>query len=238
MSASTYSKKKLWRVAGIVVLAVAAIAVIWKTLPVDEWARVILGVIGQLGVWAPLVYGLIYVAAALVGAPRTPLNIGAGILFSFPMALTVVLTSAFVSFFATFQISRHVASDWVQRKIKSVPNAERIMQAVEEEGFKLVLLLRMNPFIPAVIKGYGFGTTSLKTSTYLVASILGFLPIAIAHIYLGWLGGMAMMASSAQPGPYRTALLVGGGVVSVALAIFVTWFANRALGKRTAKATA
>lgn len=224
----------MWKTLGIAALTVAIIALLWKALPVHEWTQAFLGTVSGLGIFGPVAYGLVYVIAALLGVPRTPLNIGAGIVFSFPMALLVVLASATVAFVLTFEIARHVSSDWVERKIEAVPNAKRIMDAVEEEGFKLVLLLRMNPFLPAVIKGYGFGTTSLPMRTYLPASILGFFPIAIAHVYLGWLGGAAMMFSGAQPAAWRNSLLIGGGIVSLLLVLFVSWFANKALQRRTA----
>lgn len=234
MTTRAASLHSLWKPLALAALTVAAVALAWKALPVTLWIRAFLGSVSDLGFWGPLAYGFVYVVASLLGMPRTPLNIGAGIVFSFPVALVVVLVCATITFVLTFEIARHVASDWVARKIDAVPNARRIMEAVEREGFKLVLLLRMNPFLPAVVKGYGFGTTSLPMSTYLVASILGFLPIGVAHVYLGWLGGAAMMVSSAQPAAWRSALLIGGGLVSLLLIVFVTWFANRALNKRTA----
>lgn len=233
MSARAETLQSLWKPLALGVLTVAAIAILWKALPVTLWVRGLLDGVSQLGIWGPLAYGFIYVAASLLGVPRTPLNVGAGIVFSLPVALGVVLVCATITFVLTFEIARHVASDWVARKIDKVPNARRIMDAVEREGFKLVLLLRMNPFLPAVIKGYGFGTTSLKMRTYLPASILGFLPIGVAHVFLGWLGGTAMMVSSSQPPAWRYGLLIGGGLVSLLLIVFVTWFANRALNKRT-----
>ena len=147
--------------------------------------------------------------------------------------MVTVMVSAFLTYLATFEIARHLASDWVKRKIESVPNAERIMEAVEEEGFKLVVLLRMNPFVPAIIKGFGFGTTSLRLSTYLIGSMIGSLPILLAHVYLGWAGGAAMLSAAAQPTSLQTGLLVGGLIVSLILVAFVFWFSKRALNRRT-----
>lgn len=210
----------------------------WKLLPVDIWVQAFLGVVASMGIWGPLVYGLVYVVAGTLGVPRTPLNIGAGVTFGLAPALAVVMVSAALTFAITFGIARHVAGDWVGRKIDAIPNGRRIMEAVDEEGFKLVLLLRMNPFLPAVIKGYGFGTTNLKFAPYLLASVLGFLPIGLAHVYLGWAGGQAMLTAGGQPPGLHTAVLIGGVVVSLLLVGLVAWLAHRSIHKRTSNAAA
>lgn len=233
MSASSSNTAALVRKLAVVAVVVAAIVLGWKLLPLEAWARSFLASVESMGAWSPLVFGLVYVVASLLGVPRTPFNVGAGVIFPFPLALLVVLASAAVTYVLTFSIARHLAADWVARKIDAVPNARRIMEAVEQEGFKLVLLLRMNPFVPAVIKGYGFGTTSIGMAPYLVASVLGFLPIACAHVYLGWIGGEAMMSRSAMPETWTRIVMIGGAVVSLLLVALVTWFANRALQRRT-----
>ena len=233
MSASVPSRRALLQATLIAAAGAAVLVVTWKAFPIDLWARALLDAVADMGIYGPLVYALVYVIVGSLGVPRTPLNVGAGIVFSFPLALATVLVSATVTFLLTFSIARHTASQWVRRRLDALPEARKIMQAVEEEGFKLVLLLRMNPFVPAVIKGYGFGTTTLRLAPYLAASVLGFLPIACAHVYLGWAGGRAMMSASEQPDSWRTALLIGGGVLSVALVVFVYVFANRALQKRS-----
>ncbi len=233
MTARKRSLRSLGKFVGAALLTVTAAALAWKLLPVTDWVRAFLGGVGDLGVFGPLAYGLVYVVASLLGMPRTPLNVGAGIVFALPVALAVVLAAATVTFFLTFTIARRLGGEWVEKRIDAVPNARRIMDAVEEEGFKLVLLLRMNPFVPAAIKGYGFGTTSLSTGTYMLASVLGFLPIGLAHVYLGWLGGAAVLGGG-PPASFHTAFMIGGAVVSVLLVGFVTWFAHRALQRRTA----
>lgn len=206
-----------------------ALTVMWKFLPMNEWARAAIDWIDGLGPWGYLAFYGLYVVAALVGVPRTPLNVGAGFIFSFLGALAVVMLASATCNIATFEIARHVARDWVNRRIEKVPNARKIMDAVEREGFKMVFLIRLNPFIPAVIKGYGFGTTNLRLRPYLIASVLGSLPIIAMHIYLGYLGGEAMMSSAEQPEKWRNIILVGGAIVSAIGVAVISWYAHRAL---------
>lgn len=227
------SRRTLWRFLAMVAAGVLVLWLAWQWLPVAEWIREGMAFVSDLGHWGLLAFWFIYVVAAILGVPRTPLNVGAGILFSYPLALGVVLVSAFTAFIATFQIARHLARDWVEKRIRRVPIADQIMDMVEEESFKMVFLIRLNPFVPAVLKGYGFGTTSIPMRTYLTASVLGFLPLGAVHVYLGWLGGVAMMESDSRPDEWQLAMLVGGAVVSVILVAVVTWYAHRAIHKRS-----
>lgn len=232
MSVSAAIRKHPRLAIGAAVLVVAALALVWKLLPMVEWTREFIRFVSDLGFWGPLIFSPIYIVACAVGIPRTALNIGAGILFSFPVAIAVVLLSASVDFVLTFMLARHALRDWAKKAVARIPKVEDVMQLVEEEGFKLVFLIRLNPFIPAVIKGYGFGTTPVPLRTYFAGSILGFLPIALAHVYLGWLGGVGMMHSEQQPALWKVGLLGGGAVLSVFLVVFISWIGNRALNKR------
>ncbi len=231
---SNVHRKPAWKYFGSLFAAAVILWLAWELLPVLDWARTLTEYVSQLGFWGPVIFWAIYVLAAVVGVPRTPLNVGAGIIFSYPVALAVVLISAFTAFLATFEIARHFARDWVMKKVKQFPLAQQIMELVEAEPFKMVFLVRINPFVPAALKGYGFGTTAMPLRTYLLASMLGFLPIAAAHVYLGWLGGIAMMQSEQHPDGMKSIILVGGAIVSIALVAVMSWYGQRSLKKRSA----
>lgn len=219
------------------VFLVLALTLAWKYVPLGDWTTSLMDRIEGMGAWGYVAFYVIYVVAALVGIPRTPLNVGAGIVFSFSSALTLVLAASATGNVLTFQIARHFVRQWVAKRVENIPNADRIMEAVEREGFKLVFLLRLNPFVPAVLKGYGFGTTRLSFATYIVASVLGSLPILAAHVYLGVLGGEVMINSEQHPAQWRLALMLGGGVVSVILIVLISWYAHRAIHSRQLQST-
>lgn len=221
-----------------IMILIAAVAIplglvaLWKFLPMNEYLREAVAWISATGPAGVLVFYVIYVACALIGIPRTLLNVAAGVLFSFPVAIASVLAAAATSYALTFTIARTVARDWVKQRLAGAPNVRKLMDLVDEEGFKLVLLIRMNPFIPGVLKGYGFGTTNIPFFTYLVASILGFLPIALSHVYLGWIGGEAMLGDEGGPTDLERWLLIGGIVVSLLLVVSLYVYGRRALNKR------
>lgn len=222
-----------WLLTGFFVIVLPlALMLLWKLLPMAEYSRAAIswiedkGFVGVIGFW------VIYVLAALVGIPRTPMHIVAGVVFSFPIALLVIIIGAASAHSATFWIARTVARDWVCKQLEKSPQAARVLELVDEECFKLVLLVRMNLFIPGVLKGYGFGTTDIPYGKYILASVLGFLPIGIAHVYLGWAGGATMLDGDADFTAVQKWLLIGGGVVSLVLVAAVYYYGRRALHRR------
>lgn len=213
---------------GLPLLLVAA----WKLLPMHEYVREAIEWIDSTGWIGIAAFYVVYVLASMLGIPRTPLHIAAGVVFSFPVAMLIVLTGAASSNVATFTIARTVARDWVARQVAQSPKVKQLLDLVEEEGFKLVFLIRLNPLIPGVLKGYGFGTTNIAFRTYLAASVLGFLPIGLAHVYLGWAGGEAMLDADDSMSDVERWLLIGGVFVTVILVAGIYAYGKRALNRR------
>lgn len=229
MSETASVKTEITKVLLAAFAAVVALVLLWKLLPLKEGILWLVDTVPALGFWGLIVFGVLYVAASLVGFPRTPLNIGAGILFPFPLALAVVMISSSLVFFVTFEISRKLGEDWVRRKLSRFDYAERLLGAIKDESFKFVLLMRLSPFIPAALKDYGLGATAMPLRSYMVASILGSLPVTLMHVYLGYMGGLIMIDGGSHLMEFKTGILALGGAVSLVFLGFVIWLSDRAL---------
>lgn len=220
-----------WRWLLIIAVVTGSLILLWKLLPVEDYLRASIGWIDEQGSAAVVAFYFVYVAAALTGIPRTILNIAAGVLFSYPVALATVLVAAATAYLSTFYLARTFLSDWVRQRVGSSESVQRVLKLVEEEGFKLVFLMRVNPFIPGVVKGYGLGTTDIRFATYFPASLLGFLPIALVHVYVGWAGGAAMLYDAGESSPLHQWLLYGGIAASLIL-VAIVYFSYRAMNRR------
>ncbi len=220
----------------VLILGAAAVGLllygIWQALPVTDYIRSAVAWIDASGPISILVFYCLYVVCALVGIPRTLFNVSAGFMFSFPVAIGAVLVAAATAHALSFFIARNVARDWVERRLARLPNVECLLHMVKEESFKVVFLIRLNPFIPGIIGGYGFGTTGLPFRTYIVPSILGFIPVGLAQVYLGWVGGKAMLNEDGGPTELQQWLLYGGVVVSIVLVAIMLFYGKRALNSR------
>lgn len=206
-------------------------ALMWSLLPVGEWSRTAMQRIDDWGPWGMVAFVVLYVVLGTFTFPSTPLNIGAGILFSYPIGLGLAFAGALCTSVISFFIARYAARDWVEARVARIPDAREILDAIAEEGFKAVFLARLNPFIPASLKNYGFGITAMNVRRYVLGTAFGQLPIVAAHVYLGWAGGAAMMYENSE---FSTVdyILIGLGVLSsLIMLILISWYGKRKLAK-------
>ena len=210
-------------------LVVGAVSALWALFPADEWLTSLVFQIDDLGLIGLVVYLGLYVLLAVLGFPATPLNIGAGVIFAFlygyPLALIGGATVATISFL----FARYIATDWIRSRLDKLEHFDEISEMVAEEGLKIVILARLSPLIPATVKNYGFAVTDIKARTYVLGTVIGQIPIYAVHVYLGWVGGIAMMSGGPSGGPMQWLLIGGGLLASAALVAVLTWYARRKL---------
>ena len=222
--------------ATIAFLAIVGLAVVWSFLPVHDWLQVAVERIDGLGNWGIVVYFLLYFCLASATFPTTPLNVGAGLIFHFAVGFLVAWLAGGLASITAFLFCRYVGKAWARRRLRALPQCERVVEAVERQGFKMVLLARLNPFIPACIKNFGFAVTTVPFWKYAAGTFLGQFPIVLAHVYLGWAGNATVLASNDESVMHKT-LVCLGIVVSIVMLVLVNWFGRRALrdyGKPTA----
>ena len=223
----TINKKKF--AIGLLIAAML-IAVVWL-VPVREFAADLIIEIRSYGALAPVIYFFIFLVAAVVGLSLAALTVAAGIIFEPVTAFLVVLLSFVTAFLTTFMLSRHLLKDWVSRRLEKWPMAEKCMSAVEAQGFRMLVLMRMNPFIPGFVNGYGFGMTSINFGTYFGASLVGSIPLMLVNLYLGWAGGRAILRGSSENTTMDTGMVLFGIAISVVTLIFFAWYGRRVLAR-------
>ncbi len=105
------------------------------------------------------------------------------------------------------------------------PKFDAIDSAIAREGFKIVFLLRLSPVFPFTILNVLLGVTKVTPGAYVLANLLGMLPGTFMYVYLGSLGEAAAGGSS----PGQIALKVLGFAATVAVTVYVTRIAKKAL---------
>src|SRR4051812_10766217 len=80
-----------------VVLALFALLLLSRVVPADAALAWVTARAQALGVWGPVVLGLLFVVLTLVSLPATPLNLAAGALFGVVVGLVTVSLASTVS---------------------------------------------------------------------------------------------------------------------------------------------
>jgi uncharacterized membrane protein YdjX (TVP38/TMEM64 family) len=132
-----------------------------------------------------VVYALFYIAGTALFFPGLPLTLGAGFLYGAVIGTLVVSPASVAGASLAFLIARYFARDWVTRRLKKYPQAAAIDRAIEKNGFKAVVLLRLQPVLPFNILNYALGLTSIRLRDYMLASWIGMFPATVLYVYLG-----------------------------------------------------
>jgi uncharacterized membrane protein YdjX (TVP38/TMEM64 family) len=182
-------KRRLLVWAGLA-LVVAAAVIGWFACPVGYWVASFQHWVLGLGPWGVAIFALLFVATTLVLAPDWPLSIAAGFVYGF-WALPIVLAAATVAASLSFLAARYLLRNWVRRLLIGRPRLAAIDRAVAEEGWRIVVLMRLSPAVPFNLQNYLFGATAVPFSHYVAATGVGIVPGSLLYVYLGALGKAA-----------------------------------------------
>lgn len=215
---------------------IAALVAAAKYLDLQQLFRQALAWISGLGVVGPLVFIGLYIIACVLLLPGSLLTLGAGAVFGVIKGSWVVSVASTLGATCAFLVGRYLARDWVGAKISGHDTFKAIDEAVAAQGWKIVGLTRLSPVFPFNLLNYAFGLTQVKLKHYVVASWLGMLPGTIMYVYIGSLAGdLATLGSGERIRTTGEWVLYGVGLVAtVAVTVFVTGIAKKALNTRIA----
>jgi uncharacterized membrane protein YdjX (TVP38/TMEM64 family) len=183
------------------------------------------------GAWAPLAFVLGYILGTVAFVPGSILTLAAGALFGLWKGAVLAFIAATLGAAAAFLVGRHLARDFVHRRLGGDQRFAAIDRAISDHGRKIVFLLRLSPAFPFNLLNYLLGLTTVRFTDYLIAS-LGMLPGTFLYVYYGKIVGD--VARLAGPNPVRGtpayyALLGIGLAATITVVAVVTRAARRTL---------
>ncbi|HKS36719.1 MAG TPA: TVP38/TMEM64 family protein [Verrucomicrobiae bacterium] len=227
-------KRTLLIIAGLAVVGAVLVAsgqIHWR-----ESFRKLFEWIESLGALGPVLFILVYVAACVLFIPGSPLTLGAGIVFGVLRGTVFVMIGATLGATAAFLTGRYLARNWVATRIAGNSRFKAIDDAVAREGWKIVGLMRLSPVLPFTLLNYAFGVTRVSLRDYFWASLIGMLPGTLMYVYagslLGDLGSLGRTHRSRTTAEW--ALYAAGLVATIAVTVFVTRLARKALSQKIA----
>lgn len=208
-------------------LAVAAIAALYHFLPIREWLEAFKHYVATLGPLGWVVYALGYAVCCVLFIPASILTLSAGAIFGVVKGSIIVVCGATLGAALSFLLARTVMRKRIAAMTASNAKFRALDQAITQEGWKIVALIRCSIVFPFTYINYAFGLTGIGFVPYVVATFLGVIPATVAFVYLGDAAGTAATATKAQ----STALIVKiiGGAIALGVSIFVTRIATRAI---------
>jgi uncharacterized membrane protein YdjX (TVP38/TMEM64 family) len=234
-SAPRRGLRRLWSPNLLIGVAVFAAFLAVKLFVAEDLLKSVLRWIGGLGPLGPLIFIGIYIVAPVLFFPGVILSIGAGTVFGLLAGSIYVSIGATLGATCAFLVGRYAARQWVAARLEGKAKFRAIDRAVAREGWKIVGLARLSPLFPFNLLNYAFGLTDISLRDYFFATWVGMIPGIIMYVYLGSLAGDVALIGSrpVKRTAAHWAFEVAGFVVSVAVALYVTYVAGRALREKT-----
>jgi uncharacterized membrane protein YdjX (TVP38/TMEM64 family) len=168
----------------------------------------------DLGVSSSIMLSLIFFAASFVLIPRTFLCLGAGASFGLA-AVLVILPSTLLGGILAFLSARYFFAERVHAYVDARPRLRRFATAVDEEGWRVVALLRFASLMPNAAQNYVFGLTRIGFVPFAVTTFVFSIPQVALYVYLGSAGRAVWLDESLST---LNRILLGIGLISILVA--------------------
>ncbi len=175
------------RIRRIALLAVLLGLVLWVIAHRGQFsAERLESWVSTAGAYAPLAYMLAGAVGTVLLIPATFFVLVGGVLFGPVLGTLYSLLAATLGAALAFLIARYIAAGWIARK--SHGRFKRLMDGVEEEGWRFVAFVRLVPILPFILLNYALGLTRINFYPYIVTTFICSLPGIAVFTYLGYVG--------------------------------------------------
>jgi len=118
--------------------------------------------------------------------PGSVLSMVAGASYGTLAGFTLVWVSTLIGQTVAFLLGRYMFRDFVlERLAHRLPAFGMVDSAIANEGWKIVILLRLSPLVPYNLFNYALATTSIGVLPYSVASAVGIVPWVWLFVHFG-----------------------------------------------------
>lgn len=168
----------------------------------------------SFGMWAPILYILLYTIRPLIFFPASVLSITGGLAFGAWMGTIYTVIGATLGAVVAFLVARKLGSGLIKEKTNA-GKVEQIQQQLEKNGFIYVLIFRLLPIFNFDLISYAAGLSKVRLLSFFLATLIGIIPGTFAYNFLG----SSIVSKDPQ-------IIIGAIVVFLVLTI-VPWYLQK-----------
>lgn len=174
--------------------------------------------LNSVGIWAPIIYILLYVVATVLILPSTALNLTGGAIFGPVLGTIWTSLAAIIAAIVSFTFTRTIGREAVAKRLAGKWQA---MDAeVRRAGLFYMFAIRLVAVMPYGLVNFTAGLTSVSFKDYVIGTSLGTVPGVLPFVLLGSYGLKAFSTGDFLPVIF--ALSLTGILVAAA-----TWYRRR-----------
>ncbi len=202
-----------------------------------DWLAPAVLKLAEIGPWAPVLFTLLYIVAAVTLAPAFFLTVAAGAMFGVWRGSIIVFIAASLGASAVYAVGTRVARfGWIKRVTRD-PRVAAVRAAIQGDSRWIMFLLRLSPLVPYNVLNYALVLSGVRYVDFAIA-LVGMIPAIIMYTYYGKVvGDVAALAAGVSPprGPEYFVLL-GVGLIAIAVSTtMITKAARRAMERQQAR---
>ena len=196
----------------------------------------VLAAVEGAGLWAPVLYILMYILISGVLIPSVVIKIFAGTLFGVAGGLIVATVGATLSSSVKFLLARYLFRESVLKRIKKSERLQALDQVIEKDGWKILAILRNVPVVNSMFLNYICGVTKMSFKDFTIASFVGRLPTTIMYVYFGYMVRYTyvkgFIAEDGMHLTFKKIILYIGLAAIIAASFYLVHLSRKALVKK------
>lgn len=193
-------------------IGIAVALVIWLSRSVFQVdANSIRNWILSFGLWAPLLYIVLYTVRPLIFFPASVLSIAGGLAFGAWLGTIYTIIGATLGAMLSFYVAKNLGKSLVKKQWSG--NAGKIQGQMEKNGFLYVLLFRLIPVINFDLISYLAALAKVRFTSFALATLIGIIPGTFAYNFLG--------SSFVSGNPKIISIAVAVSIVLTVVPIFI-----------------
>jgi len=139
--------------------------------------------IQSFGIYAPLMFIVLFTLAPLIFFPDGILALSGGLIFGFAWGSVYIVLGALCGGTLSFYLARLYGA-----KIREKLAHEKLInlqKSVQKHGFVMILMLRLVPLFPFNIISYSAGFSTISYRDFFFATLFGMLPGVLVYANIG-----------------------------------------------------
>lgn len=201
------------------------VAFIFQSTPMALWLDRdrLLALLGGLrrSAWGPVVFILLYAGMCAIAFPGTIMTFLGGVLFGTGQGTLYNVLGATLGASLAYGLARLLGRDFVELFIRKGKMAA-LDDQVGENGFKIILMLRVIPIFPFTGINFSAGLSKVKFLDFVSGTLIGMIPVTFIYTYFA----ETLSRGKDTSGPMMVANLMAAGALLVAL-VMIPYIYNK-----------
>ena len=190
----------------IIILVIASV----KVFHLEQYfsAERIGSMLDGMGIWAPVVFILLYAVGMLIGLPGTLFTVAGGLIFGKWFGTLYNVIGAAIGATGAFWIARLLGSEALTNRFSGQKWFKKLNAGLEENGLYYMLFIRLVPLFPFNGVNFGSGLTKISFRDYFIGTAVGIIPGGFVFT-----NAAAELGESAKTGEFLTGGTIGAFVL-------------------------